>query len=367
VTPVFQVLKIMTQYQKIVVKVGSNVLTGADGSLNLKVIDHLVEQVGGLANQGIQIVLVSSGAVAAGRGKFALPAKTDQVSKRQLWSSMGQIALMNAYSDRFQPLGLHCSQVLVTREDFRDRTHYLNMKNCFQVMLQNQVIPIVNENDVISITELMFTDNDELAGLIASMVNSQALFILSNVEGIYDGDPGSGSVEVIKEVTAESADLSHLISSGKSNFGRGGMITKYHLARKVARSGIKVVIAKGTDDNIITRLASGEQLGTHFLPSRKASNLKKWLAHSHGFAKGNVMVNQGALDALKSREATSLLPIGVVQIEGDFKKGDLVNVVDEKRGMIGLGIAQYNSAKARERQGLKNQKALIHYDYLFLN
>jgi glutamate 5-kinase len=259
-----------------------------------------------------------------------------------------------------------CSQVLVTKEDFRDRLHYLNMRNCLEILLQYQVIPVVNENDVVSVTELMFTDNDELAGLIASMLNAQALIVLTNVDGIYDGDPKLPGSKVIEEVDGDTPDFSSFITSGRSQFGRGGMITKSTMSQKVAQLGIAVHIANGTKDNILTDVLENKVAHTRFTPNKTKSGKKKWIAHSAHYATGVVKVNEGARIALTSNKATSLLPIGVVSILTDFNKGEIIKLVDEQDKLIGLGIAEYGAEKARDKIGQKNQKALVHYDYLYL-
>jgi glutamate 5-kinase len=228
------------------------------------------------------------------------------------------------------------------------------------------VIPVVNENDVVSVTELMFTDNDELAGLIASMLNAQALIVLTNVDGIYDGDPKAKGSNVIEEVTDSAIDFSSFVSSGRSQFGRGGMITKSTMAHKVAKLGIAVHIANGTKNNILVDVLENKVVHTHFLPNKTASGKKKWLAHSENYATGMVMINEGAKNALTSSKASSLLPIGVISILSDFKKGEIIKLLDENNKLIGLGIAEYGADKAKENAGKKNQKPLVHYDYLYL-
>lgn len=354
-------------YQRIIIKIGSNVLTKANGLPDQDRIAHLVEQIATIKKQGKEVILVSSGAVASGRSLITVDEKYNAVATRQLLASIGQVKLINTYAQLFDGFGMLCSQVLVTKEDFRDRMHYLNMKNCLEILLQHQVIPVVNENDVVSVTELMFTDNDELAGLIASMLNAQALIILSNVDGIYNGDPKTPGAKVIEEIDEATANFSSFITSSRSAFGRGGMITKSNMAQKVARLGIAVHIANGTKPNILADVLNGTTVHTRFLPSKTSSGKKKWIAHSEKFAKGVVQVNEGAKDVLTSSKATSLLPVGIVKILDDFQKGDIIKVVDEAGKQIGLGIAEYGSDKAKERIGQKKQKALVHYDYLYLN
>lgn len=354
-------------YKRIVIKVGSNVLTKANGLPDLDRIEQLVDQISKIKEQNKEVILVSSGAVASGKSLLSASDKFDAVATRQLFASIGQVKLINKYSEFFEQRGLVCAQVLVTKEDFRDRLHYLNMKNCFNILLQHNVVPVVNENDVISVTELMFTDNDELAGLIASQLNADALLILTNVDGIYDGDPKAEESKVIERIDQEFKGFSGIISAKKSEFGRGGMMTKSNMAHKVARLGIAVHIANGTTDNIIPRVLDKDVVNTYFVPQKTASGKKKWIAHSENYATGLVRINDGARVALTSAKASSLLPIGLVCIEKDFKKGEIIRLIDENGSYVGLGIAEYGSEKARERLGIKNQKALIHYDYLFLN
>lgn len=352
-------------YKKIVVKVGSNVITQADGWPDERRIQHLVEQLAQLKNAGIEVILVSSGAVAAGRSLIKISEKQDAVATRQLLAAIGQVKLINTYAGFFGKHQIKCAQVLVTKEDFRDRAHYLNMKNCMQILLQNDVIPVVNENDVVSVTELMFTDNDELAGLIASMMNADALLILSNVNGIYDGDPKLPTSKIIEKVTGTIPGLSSFVSVGKSQFGRGGMITKSNIAQKVAKLGINVHITNGKTDHILTDLLANKVAHTHFLAEKNKSGQKKWIAHSETSATGAVQLNDGAKQVLTSGKATSLLPVGIIAIKADFLKGDLIKIFDESEKLIGLGIAKYGSDKARERIGQKNQKPLVHYDYFY--
>lgn len=353
-------------YKRIIVKIGSNVFTNEDGLPDIKRINHLVEQIAAIKKQGKEVILVSSGAVASGRSLITVSEKYDAVAARQLLASIGQVKLINTYSQLFERFHILCSQVLVTKEDFRDRLHYLNMKTCLELLLHYEVIPVVNENDVVSVTELMFTDNDELAGLIASMLNAQALIILTNVDGIYNGDPESATARVIDEIDGSNIDFSSFISSGKSQFGRGGMITKSTMAQKVAALGITVHIANGTKENILTDVLADKVTHTRFIANKTASGKKKWLAHSENYATGVVQVNDGAKTALTSSRATSLLPVGLVNILSDFKKGDIIKLVDKDEKLIGLGIAEYSSEKARENIGQKNQKPLVHYDYLYL-
>lgn len=357
------------RYKKITVKVGSNVLTKDDGTLHVSRIAHLVDQIAYLHQKGIEVILVSSGAVAAGRSELKLQKKLDTVSSRQLCSAVGQVKLINRYADFFREHGIVCAQVLTTKDNFSDRDHYLNMKNCISTMLENRVLPIVNENDTISVSELMFTDNDELSGLIASMQDSEALIILSNVDGIYNGDPSLPESKIIEEINPKDRDWVKNVSKQKSGFGRGGMLTKGSIARKVAKEGIDVHIASGLKDNILTNiLLKGKQVPHTLFKAgdRKSSNVKKWIAYSDSFAKGELVINTGAKEALYSELATSLLLIGVMEVKGRFEKGDIVKIVDDEGQLVGWGKSQFDSAKAEEETGTKNQKPIVHYDYLYL-
>lgn len=355
-------------YDKITIKIGSNVLANEQGGLNTNRVAHIVDDIANLHKAGKKIILVSSGAVASGKGLIHMDKKMDPVSTRQLLSSMGQVKLINQYSNLFAQHNINIAQVLVTKEDFRTREHYLNMKNCVSSLWENDVIPIVNENDAVSVTALMFTDNDELSGLMASMMSCEALFILSNVDGIYNGDPKQEDAEVIRSIGKENSDLSQYISTGKSDFGRGGMLTKCRIAQKTAASGIHVHIANGTTPNVLTQLSENQAnlIHTHFEADEPRPAIKKWMAYSEGFAKAEITINNGAQKALYSPKATSLLLAGVTWLQGEFKKGDLLRIRNEKGQLIGIGKAAYNKEMAEKHRFDDKYKPLVHYDYLFL-
>jgi glutamate 5-kinase len=356
-------------FKRIAIKVGSNVITQADGSLNDGRILRLVEDVAILYKQGIEVVLISSGAVAAGRGEVLPSKKTNIVAAKQIWAAIGQVKLMSSYQFLFGKYGIQAGQLLATKESFRDRRHYLNMKNCISAMLENHVLPIVNENDTISINELMFTDNDELSGLISSMMDCKSLIILSDVDGVYNGLPGKMGTELITRIDEDSEELDRYISSVKSGFGRGGMYTKCSIARKIASQGIDVFIANGTRNSIITDIVRRKEVPcSHFIASSKReTGVKKWLSHSDTFAKGAVVINSGAKEVLLGDKATSLLMIGITRVDGFFKSGDIVRIIDEDGNNLGLGKAQYDSKKAEQDIGEKLSKPFIHYDYMVIN
>ena len=356
--------------KRIAVKIGSNVLTRKDGTLDITRMSALVDQVAELHHAGMEIVLISSGAVASGRSEVKVGKKLDSVSARQLYSAVGQAKLINRYYELFREHGLMCGQVLTTKENFGSRTHYLNQKHCMEVMLEHGVIPIVNENDTISVTELMFTDNHELSGLIATMMGMDALIILSNMDGIYNGNPADSASQVIPVVGRGKTDLASYVQTGRSSFGRGGMLTKCHIAQKVADEGIMVVIANGKRSNILLDLLKDLEATpcTRFLPAAKSvSSVKKWIAHSEGFAKGEIHINKGAEEALLAPTATSLLLVGVTQVVGDFEKDDIVRIVNEEGRLLGVGCAGYGSEEARALIGSRDRKPLVHYDYLYID
>jgi glutamate 5-kinase len=353
--------------KKVVIKIGTNVISTADGKLDENVIGNIQKQVSALKKDGTDVILVSSGAVGAGRALVPDHNELDTISRRQILASVGQIKLMNIYAGLFAKDSLLCAQVLTTKEDFRDRRHYLNIRNCLEGLIRKNIIPIVNENDVISITELMFTDNDELAGLIAAMMNVDAMVILTNTDGVYDKSPLQKDAKVISEINPKKLDYEDFISPEKSSFGRGGMLTKCHVAERLSYLGIETFVVNGKRPDVILDLLGGKRIGTRFVPQKNASSKKKWAAFSRGFEKGIVVVDDGAERALTSAEkVSSLLFVGVKKIEGEFKNGDIVIIRNIKGKDLGMGIVQYDSERAKSLVGKKNVKPLVHYNYLFL-
>lgn len=349
------------KYKKIVLKIGTNVITRDDGKLDFLVMKAITDQIAELKKAKTEVVAVSSGAMGAGRGLCALPQTINNISKRQILAAIGQPALMHEYLQLFARHQLVCAQVLATKEDFRDRGHYLNMRNCFEALLKENIVPIVNENDTVSIDELMFTDNDELAGLICSMIQAEALLILTTVEGVMKEGKVIPKIQALK-------DVEHDLSPQISSFGRGGMITKCHVAEKLSKLGIATHILNGKNAKGLIRLMRGEEVGTIFIPRRrKISSVKRWIAESEGKEQGTVTVNSCAEKMLRSKErAISLLPVGISNIIGDFKKGDIIKIADTKGDAIGYGVAQYDAKKASEFIGKKGKKELIHYNTLFI-
>ena len=253
---------------RIVVKIGSNVLTRTDGRLDVTRMSALVDQIAWLRQHDYEVIVVSSGAVACGRRELKATHELDSVEQRQLFSALGQAKLIGLYYDLFREYHIHVGQVLTMKENFQPGEQYENQRACMRVMLENGVVPIVNENDTVSVTELMFTDNDELSGLIARMMQAETLILLSNIDGVYTGHPEAPSSELIRTVKP-GTDLSQYIKEEKSAFGRGGMHSKYTTAQLMQAQGIRVIIANGERDNILTDLVQNPKNIPHteFIPS----------------------------------------------------------------------------------------------------
>ena len=304
----------------------------------------------------------------AGRG-IIKPNITDMNAKKQVLSAVGQVSLMSAYAEVFAKHKQICAQVLATKEDFRDKTHYFNMRTCFENLLASNVVPIVNENDVVATTELLFTDNDELAGLVAAQINAEAVIILTGVDGFLSTDAKTGKTKVVPEINHQDITKyqAHILSD-KTEFGRGGMLTKFSVAKKLTLQGIAVHIASGERADILLDLCKQKSVGTKFIPHAKSSALKRRIAYSEGLTRGSVRVNKRAADLLLKRDrAMSLLPVGVVAVAGDFKKGDVIEIVGENKEKIGFGIAEYGADKAAELIGRQKARPIIHYNHMFIN
>ena len=357
-----------TAYARIVIKIGSNVLTRNDGTLDITRMSALTDQIASILHQGIEVILVSSGAVAAGRSEMYPKRKLDNIAQRQLFSAVGQAKLINRYYELFREHGITVGQVLTTKESFSTRQHYLNQRTCMEVMLQNGILPIVNENDTIALTELMFTDNDELSGLIAAMMNAQALILLSNIDGVFSGIPSDPESFLLREINPKD-NLTEYIQQEKSGFGRGGMITKTRISRQIAAEGINVWIANGKRENILTMLLNNPQDTpcTHFKAAKvPTSSIKKWIAHSQDFCKGSLFINKEVTLRLLSGQVISILPVGITNIEGDFEKDDLVHIFGSDETEIGIGKTDYPAIAVQAVMGCKEKKAIVHYDFLYI-
>ncbi len=355
--------------RRIVVKIGSQVLCDPGGALNLAVLSRLVDQLSGLAADGWQVLLVSSGAVSAGLGLAGeqMQRISDPVARRQVMAATGQVKLMETYRQLFLKYQLPVAQVLTSKSDFQTRRHYLNMRNCIDALLTAGIVPIVNENDVVAITELMFTDNDELAGLLAGMVNADLLCLLSTVGGVFDGDPDDPDTRCIPVWDDQSFQIEDIVLRGTSALGRGGMHSKISIARKVAKLGTEVFIADGADPEILQKILSKADAGTRFPALGESSPAKRWLASADDHAAGSVTINGGAESALlDSSRLTSLLPVGIEAVDGHFNRGDVIQIRNPAGRVLGCGRARYDHEEAAKLMGQRGQKPLIHYDYLYL-
>lgn len=354
---------------KVVVKVGTQSILSEDGIPLEAVLGDLVQQLVNLQQHGHQIVLVSSGAVGFGRNaaRQRLEKKYgSSVSERQLLASLGQHELMYAYARLFAQHNILVSQLLLTKQDFHTRQHYLNISRLFSEILNHrQIIPIVNENDSVSIEELMFTDNDELAGLIAALINADKLIILSNVEGVYTSHPNDENASLIPRINPKENWPN--ISSVKNTHGRGGMISKLSTARKMSSLGIPTHIASINQPKVLIKLLNGEMPGTTILPFKKKSNLKRWIAFSTKKASGSVIINDCLYDILKeNKRIISILPVGIQRCTGDFKKNDPVDIIAPNGDKIGIGLARYDASKLKSLCQQKNKPVFIHYDHLHI-
>jgi len=355
------------KYRRIIVKAGTNILTGGRDELDDSFIDNLVSQISELSSSGREMLLVSSGAVAAGRGVMRNLSKSSVLPDRQVLAAVGQGRLMHLYEQAFATHGIPTAQALLSRRDVDDRLGYLNLRNTLLSLLNNGVVPVINENDVVAVEELegeVFGDNDTLSALVANLIDADLLVILGSVEGMYTKDPNIFTdAELISVVEKMDDKLNEYAGPSSDLRGRGGMVTKIEAARLATASGVDVVIANGTTDSVVFRLSNGERIGTLFKTSvSKLESRKRWML-SGVSNKGNIKVDKGAVSALKSSK-TSLLPAGVLSCFGRFERGDIVYIKDEHENNIAAGISNYGSSDLLQIQSLKSdriEQVLGHY------
>lgn len=342
--------------RRIVVKVGTSTLTYPSGRLNLKQLEKLVRQLTDLYNSGKEVLLVTSGAVGAGMGKLGLRERPRSIPERQATAAVGQGLLMQVYIKLFAEYGVTVAQILLTRDDMSDRRRYLNARNTLLMLVNDyKTIPIINENDTVATEELRlrFGDNDTLSALVAGLVGADLLVLLSDISGLYTGDPRTNKdarlVPVVKEITSEI--LSWAGKAGTTR-GTGGMLTKLEAARIATRSGTVMVLASGEEPDILGRIISGEEVGTVFLPCNEALlERKRWIAFA-GNPQGVIKIDAGAAAALLEKKK-SLLPSGVVEVEGKFSPGDLVRIIDENGREIARGLSNFPADDVRKIKGQK--------------
>ena len=347
-------LEIAAAATTIVVKVGTRVLTRPDGSLDAGRIESLAEQLHALMTQGRKVVLVSSGAVASGMGRLGLTERPRDLAKLQAVAAVGQSCLVQTYDQTFRALGRPAAQVLLTADDLDVRERYLNVRNTLLTLLEFGAVPIINENDTVSTVELetTFGDNDRLAAMVTNLIRAPLLVLLSDVEGLFDGDPSSPEAKLIATVTKLDDAIFSLVRDKRTGLSKGGMASKLNAARMATLAGENVIITSGRDFGVLGRIAAGESAGTLFLAQGQAiTSWKRWI----GFTvqpRGTLVVDDGARRAVE-KEGRSLLAIGIVQAQGDFSRGDVVSLCDRAGSVFARGLCNYSAAEVLRIHGLK--------------
>ncbi len=338
----------LKQSRRWVVKIGSALLTADGAGLDRAAIHDWVTQMVALRARGIELVLVSSGAVAEGMMRLGWTSRPQALHELQAAAAVGQMGLVQAYESNFQQYGIHTAQVLLTHDDLSDRQRYLNARNTLRALLEFGVLPVVNENDTVVTDEICFGDNDTLAALVANLVEADALIILTDQAGLFDRDPRRhADARLLHEARAGDESLDEMVGGSAGELGRGGMLTKLRAARLAARSGAGTVIAFGREPRVLERIADGERLGTLLLPEQEAQAARKqWLA-GHLQLRGTLHLDAGAVKVL-CESGRSLLPVGVVAVEGDFQRGEAVACVDEAGREIARGLVNYSARDARK-------------------
>jgi glutamate 5-kinase len=341
-----------------VVKVGTSVLTGRDGALDLDRVDHLAEQISAVTATGRRVALVSSGAVGAGVGRLGLARRPDNLRQIQAAAAVGQAYLIRAYDDGFRRHGRHAAQLLLTHEDFDSRPRYLNMRNTLTALFEYDAVPVINENDTISVDELKFGDNDQLAAMVANLLQAPLLVILSVVDGLYRADPGASAQGEVVPLVADLDQVLELAGDSRSSGGTGGMRSKLQAAGLVTRAGGSVIIASGKKPDPLTRILAGEPVGTLFLARGQTQGARKRWIGLTARPRGHLVVDTGARSALESG-TRSLLAIGIVEVVGEFEKGDVVGIRDADGHEFARGLTNYPAADARQIRGLRTEQARL--------
>lgn len=350
--------------QLVVIKVGTNVLADVRGRLDRQRIQELADQIERLHQQGRRVVLVSSGAIGAGVGLLDLPSRPTELPQLQACAAVGQSRLMQAYQECFATYRRPVAQILLTAGDFEHRVRYLNMRNTIHALFDYGALPIINENDTVSVAEIKFGDNDQLAALVTHLLCAPLLILLTNVDGLYSDDPVVHP-EARPLLTVERIDsrITALAAATRSQLGTGGMRSKLRAAQQVTAAGEAVVVANGRKDRILDRLFAAEPVGTLFLPhGEDLPAWKRWLGFSVR-PKGTLQIDAGACRALLEQRK-SLLPVGVVQVQGDFAKGDLVTICGPSGQEIARGLSNYSAADAQRFCGLNSAQILQRFGQL---
>lgn len=359
-----------------VVKIGSALLTNDGQGLDEAAISRWVDQLAALKQQGVEVVLVSSGAVAEGMTRLGWNVRPKELNRLQAAAAVGQMGLVQAYEANFQRHGTHTAQILLTHDDLTNRNRYLNARAALKTLLEMGVVPVVNENDTVVTDEIRFGDNDTLAALVANLIEADGVVLLTDQHGLYTADPRSNpQAELISQARAEDEALIAVAGSG-GKLGQGGMATKVRAAKLAARSGAVTLIASGREDDVLLRLKKGEVLGTLLVPDRSPMAARKqWLA-GHLQARGTLVLDAGAVLALTER-GKSLLPAGVKGLSGEFTRGEMVLIADEAGRIVARGLVNYGAADARKivgrpssmisaTLGYISEEELVHRDNLVL-
>ena len=341
--------------KRIVVKVGTSTITYANGKRNFSQIDRLARELSDLQNQGKEMILVSSGAVAVGVDRLGLPAKPSTIPGKQACAAVGQGVLMHTYEKLFADYGQIVAQVLITRTEAIDRHRYTNCRNTFMTLLQQGVIPIVNENDVVALDELKIGDNDNMSALVAGIVDADLVIILSDIDGLYTANPATHPeatlVHTVQEITPEIEASAGGVGSSR---GTGGMATKIQAAKAATNSGIQLVIASGTEKNAIPRILQGEEIGTLFVSRENRLQFRKrWLAFGAKI-QGSIVVDDGCAKAIRKAGGCSILPAGIYQVVGDFQSGSTISVIDKEGHELARGLVHYTASELERIKGCKS-------------
>jgi glutamate 5-kinase len=340
----------------LVVKVGTNVLTGADGRLDAKRLQQLADQVQRVRNTGRKVVLVSSGAIGAGLGQLRLDKRPTDLRHLQACAAIGQSFLMRAYQECLAPHGTNVAQILLTAGDFDNRHRYLNARNTILTLFEWGVLPIINENDTVSVAEIRFGDNDHLAAMVTNLLQAPLLVLLTVVDGLYASDPTANpQAQVVSIVPQIDGPTMEMAGPSHSALGTGGMRSKIRAARMVTAAGESVIMASGVREGVLDKVLAGEAVGTLFLPHGQSMPAwKRWLGFT-ARPKGKLIVDAGARRAVVDR-GRSLLPIGVVEVHGSFGKGDVVSLCDAQSGEFGRGLTNYSATDAGRIVGLRSDQ-----------
>ncbi len=345
----------LTKCTRVVVKIGTSTITHSNGKLNIQRMDKLCRALADLHNRGIDLLLVSSGAVGAGMGRLGFAEKPSSLPVKQALAAVGQGLLMQMYEKLFSEYGCTTAQILLTRVGFNERSRYLNLCNTMHSLAEMNVIPVINENDTIAVDELKFGDNDTLSALVACAAGADLLIILSDIDGLYDADPRTNpEAKLLHEVRTVSQSIRDNSGTKGSSMSSGGMYTKITAADVVLPAGIPLVIASGSDDNILYRILEGEEVGTLFIPPMERRHARKqWIAANRPFE--SVTVDTGAAKALLERGG-SLLPKGITAVNGDFEAGRLVAILDPDGNEIARGLTNYDSRDLRKIIGHRSDE-----------